>query len=154
MQWKWKSGSSTLPVIQSSWCWPKEGSPLLLFHGSNIAASSCLVLWTGSCMPWCSTDHSLCTLANMHPVPGSWATVPNSLTDTDRASKERGGPRNWHQCLKKAKVNLWRWGSSEPALNRQLWKKLAQQQQLASLSNLLCTSLSTAKGLSDICGYS
>lgn len=42
IQWKWKSGSTTLPVIES-WCWPEGDSPLLLFHGSNISTSSWVV---------------------------------------------------------------------------------------------------------------
>lgn len=61
---------------------------------------------------------------SMNPVPGSLAPLPDSLTDTDRAWGEHGGPRNRHQC-QKAKVNLWRWGSSEPAWSTELQKKLA-----------------------------
>lgn len=120
---------------------------------------------------------SLCMPANMHPAPGPPATDPNSLMDTEGASRECGGPRNWHPC-QKAKADIVGWGSSESAVgaayrllyctvwmesghrgvsilwfwpsfvsNPVLRKKLAQQ-QLASLSNPLCTSLSSGKGLS------
>lgn len=124
------------------------------------------------------SNPSLRILANTHPAPGCPAMDPNSLMDTGRASGERGGPRNRHPCWK-AKADIVGRGSSESAvgaacwllyctvwmesghrgvsilwfwlsfaLNPKLRKKLAQQ-QLASLSNPLCTGLSSGKGLSN-----
>lgn len=140
MQWKLKSGSSTLPVIQSFWCWPEGGSPLLLFHGSRISASS------GPC----SELACVCpgALQTTHSVSLQTCVLCQHPWHWHKARGERGSPRHWHQCQKaNLQVNLWRWASSEPALNTGLWKKLAQQ--LASLSNPLCTSLGSARGLSD-----
>lgn len=59
-----------------------------------------------------SSEHICCAR-----IPGHSAR----LTDWHRQSMQRAWrPRNCHQCQ-----NLWRWGSSEPAWNTELWKKLA-----------------------------
>lgn len=95
-------------------------SPLLPFHGTSNSTSSYVAVWTGLCMPWCSTDPllsspSLCIFANMHPAPGSSAADPNSM-DTGRATGEYGGPRNWHLYWK-MKADIIGWESSEKALH-------------------------------------
>lgn len=95
-------------------------SPLLPFHGTINSASSYVALWTGLCMPWCSTDPllsspSLYIFANMLPAPGSSAADPNSLMDTGRATGELGSPRDWHLYWK-MKADIVGRGSSEQAL--------------------------------------
>lgn len=127
------------------------------------------------CRPRAQWPLTLCLCKH---APRSPTTDPNSPMDTGRARRECGGLRNWHLChMAKADTvgwegsgsvvgsarwlphhttrmesghqggsKLWLWPSF--ALNPELRKKLAQQ-WLASLSNPLCTSLSSRKGLSN-----
>lgn len=107
----------------------RGGFTLLLFHGSNASTPSCLVFarvqsgWSvghqGTHKPGQST----------YPVPGSLVTVPDSLTDTDRACREHGDPETGTSARRQ------RWTSEDGEAESQLWTQNSERNLQSSNNN-------------------